>query len=264
MKKLLSSVLLGLSCLISAQASTLKIAFFDFAPYSFQEEGELKGVMVEMTRLACQRWEEGCQLKLWRNRRARQQMNSGETGAMGLAWADYRTSQYYFSVPLLQSEYGFFSLKALSLKQMQQLSDQRVAVFSPSNTHNALQKLNQELIRQQVPPMQVVTFPQSDELPLKMLARKRFDAYFVNRDVGRWYAGKQGIEGLDYLPSQPKTYYCLAFDIRHNDRQTIARFNRLLLELQQGEAWHQLLQRWQVEPAQWQPEQAQAMNIPLE
>ncbi|WP_412501855.1 hypothetical protein [Shewanella chilikensis] len=63
MKKLLSSVLLGLSCLISAQASTLKIAFFDFAP----EEGELKGVMVEMTRLACQRWEEGCQLKLWPN-----------------------------------------------------------------------------------------------------------------------------------------------------------------------------------------------------
>ncbi|MCE9852258.1 hypothetical protein [Shewanella chilikensis] len=67
MNKLLSSVLLGLSCLISAQASTLKIAFFDFAPYSFQEEGELKGVMVEMTRLACQRWEEGCQLKLWPN-----------------------------------------------------------------------------------------------------------------------------------------------------------------------------------------------------
>ncbi len=86
MKKLLSSVLLGLSCLISAQANTLKIAFFDFAPYSFQEEGELKGIMVEMTRLACQRWEEGCQLKLWPNRRARQQMNSGETGAMGLAW----------------------------------------------------------------------------------------------------------------------------------------------------------------------------------
>ena len=67
MNKPPSSVLLGLSSLISAQASTLKIAFVDFAPYRFQEEGELKGVMVEMTRLACQRWEEGCQLNLWPN-----------------------------------------------------------------------------------------------------------------------------------------------------------------------------------------------------
>ncbi|SQH74148.1 protein of unknown function [Shewanella benthica] len=66
------------SLLVNADAKPLKIICHEFAPCSFQDSNnQLTDILVEIARLACKSWEQGCEIELFPNKRAKKAFHNG-------------------------------------------------------------------------------------------------------------------------------------------------------------------------------------------
>ncbi len=255
-----------LSLLISSGslAAPLKIVCHEFAPFSFiNAEGKTTGVLVEMIRTACKEWPEGCEIDLLPNRRAKQLFHSGKANGHFLGWNPQRAQEMWFSVPLIDTEYGFYTLPEFKLSQVEQAAGKTIAVFMPSNTYYALKALEQKLINQGLSPLKIRPFTAGNSQPLKMLIRERFDAYYVNKAVGAYYAQQLGYKDLAYLPASETIRYFLAFKKESNDKSQIKQFNQLLFKLKREGKFDRLYQKWNVSPSQVSPSEFEQLSIPF-
>ena len=101
-----------------------------------------------------------------------------------------------------------------------------------------------------------------DDQPLKMLDKKRFEAYFVNKNVGAYYAKQIGLHDLHYLSSGLPTRYYLGFKMKHNDYKTIKAFNHLLVRLYSAHRFDALFAKWGMIPAPILPTEFPDLNVP--
>lgn len=248
MRLALLTLLTGALLPSAVLSAPLRIGFHEFAPFSYNDNGQPTGALIELTRVVCNALPEGCELRLVPNPRAKQLLASGEVDALFLGWNEERAQHMLFSLPLLETEYGFYSRPPFAPQALTALAAHKVGVFVPSNTHFELVKLNQSLKTQHGQGFQIVEFPQGNELPLRMLQKGRFHAYFVNRDVGAWYAAKEGIGPLNFLPAVSGVQYCLAFEPKPGQRERVARFNRLIVKLMAQGAFDTTLSQWQMSP----------------
>lgn len=265
-KNLLSALILVPNLLFTPflSAAPMSIVCHEFAPFSFiDKQGETTGVLVEMARIACNQWPEGCDIKLLPNRRAKQVFHSGAANGHFLGWNPQRAEQMWFSIPLLDTEYGFYSLPTSPIHALNQTAGKEVGVFMPSNTYYSLKTIDNELQDQGLPPMKIRPFTAGNLQPIKMLIKQRFDAYFVNKAVGAYYAKQLGYSDLHYISSHKTVQYFLAFKKDHNAKQTVLEFNRLLLNLMEQGAFNELFKQWQVSPATIDPKQFDRLSIPI-
>ncbi len=250
--------------LFQANAEPLKIVCHEFAPFSYQDSNmRTTGILVEIAREACSSWEQGCEIELLPNKRAKQAFNSGLAKGHFLGWNEERAKTIWFSVPLLETEYGFYVLKHSGISKIDQLSGKTIAVLAPSNTYQSLQSIN--LHQQQLgnETMSILKFNSANQQPIKMLAIERFDAYFVNRDVGTYYANQLRFTDLNYISSNRRIHYYLGFTMAFNDYNTIKRFNHHLDTLLHQGAFNKLYQQWNIQPPKLNKTEYPSFNIPF-
>lgn len=252
------------SLLVNADAKPLKIVCHEFAPFSFRDSNnQITGILVEIARLACKSWEQGCEIELLPNKRAKKAFHSGQANGHFLGWNEERATSIWFSVPMLETEYGFYSLKQSNLSKINLLSGKLIGVLAPSNTYQSLLTIDFNQQQLGLEPMKIIMLNSANQQPLKMLAIGRFDAYFVNRDVGSYYAIQLNISDLDYLSSNEKTHYYLGFKMQYNNYDTIKSFNHHLATLLHQGVFEPLFKHWHVKTPKLNPSQYPSLNIPF-
>jgi len=244
-------------------AKPLKIVCHEFAPFSYQDQHKnITGILVEIARLACQNWPQGCEIELLPNRRAKQQFNQGLAHGHFQGWNEERALTTWFSIPLLQTEYGFYSPQTQPITTLNQTSGMDIGVFGPSNTLTSLMRIDRQQALLGHSPMDIMLSTSGDEQPLKMLQKKRFDAYYVNKEVGAYYAQQIGLHNLHYLPSGLPIRYYLGFKMKHNEYQTIKEFNHLLVRLYKNHRFDEIFAKWKMTPSPVLPAEFPDLNIP--
>lgn len=240
-------LLLGLTAQ-STQATSLHIAFHEFPPFSFNDEqGKPSGALVEIAQRICQDWPDKCEISLQPFRRAKQMFSNGKIQATFLGWNQERTQTMWFSLPIIETEYGFYTLTSQALPQNKiTQTPLTVGVFSPSNTHESLLRIDAQQQRLGAAKMRIELYPQANDLPMRMLQKQRFDAYYVNKDVGDYYVKSLGLTDLRYTQGENHILYCLAFDMDHNNFDSVKSFNHLLISLFKAGELDAIYEKWQL------------------
>ncbi|QYJ82678.1 substrate-binding periplasmic protein [Shewanella aegiceratis] len=246
---LLLIMLLQLPLSSWAVASDLNIVYHDFAPFSYEDNrGRAQGILVELTQAVCLQWPGRCNISIRPYRRAMHMFSSGEAKGIFLGWNRERAESMWFSLPLVQTEYGFYTLNDFPITDLSQLAGKVIGVYGPSNTYTSLMRQQEKLKRLSLPPLLTDIYPQGDALPVRMLQKRRFDAYYVNKDVGRFYAGQVGLSQLHYLSAERAILYCVAFNKAFTDSETVRQFNHLFLRLLQEGRLDKIYQKYQMQP----------------
>ncbi len=183
-------------------AEKLTFATQDFPP--FQTVGdEIGGPLVDIVQQTCMLINIDCEIKAFPWRRA---ILFAETGRIHGLFAIGRNPQREvwldFSVPILRSEYGFFTHRATGIETINDLVNKSVGVYGPSNTSWALQQSLSAIVNPRVE-----LFPDDDEI-FKMLEYRRLAAAYSNRHVGMSLIQNLGLDHVQYtLPDRPVEYY---------------------------------------------------------
>ncbi|MDE1235915.1 transporter substrate-binding domain-containing protein [Vibrio aestuarianus] len=211
----------------------ISFATFEFAPYTtIGEQGQLTGPFVDIVKEVCNRMENECDIRYWPQRRAKQLVNSGQSIAIfPIGWNEERMSTYYFSAPIVVSEYGFFIRKdfSTSLDVLKNLQNLKVMVFSPSNTYSSLLTLQEKLTNSGYEPMDIVKKTDATLSILHMLNMRRVDAYYSNRDVGQFKIQTLNLDNIVYGWGYQEVVYFVAFPKEHVTQELVRRFNQALL-----------------------------------
>lgn len=251
--KLLLGVLLSSACTFSSYGK-VSMATFEFSPYTtIGDQGLPTGPFVEIVKAICLQIENECDIGYWPNRRAKRLVNTGEaTAIFPVGWNELRASRYFFSAPIVVSEYGLFIHKDFfplseGLENLQKL---KVAVFSPSNTYASLLTLQEELTSSGYPPMDIVKKTDANSSILRMLNMHRIDCYYSNRDVGKFQAQSLGLNNIVYGWSHREVVYFVAFPKEHVTQSFVKQFNRALLDFMMSEPlFLEILSTYQLSPA---------------
>lgn len=247
----------------ATQATPLRLIFHDFAPFSYQDKQHQKyGILVEIASRVCQELSEQCEIEIKPNRRAKQMLVTGKANGIFLAWNPERAKTMMFSIPMVETEYGFYSMPNLKINRIEEIAGQNIGVYGPSNTETSLLKQQQKLLDKGLKPLKIEAYPQGDEYPLRMLSKQRFTAYYSNKDVGAYYAQKINLKNLNYLKAEEHTYYCIAFEMAYTKREVVARFNHVLQNLLEQKKLDDIYQKWNMRPAYLDPVMYEDMNMP--
>ncbi|MCG9740135.1 transporter substrate-binding domain-containing protein [Shewanella insulae] len=246
-----------------ANAEPLQVLFHEFAPHSYlSQSGKAQGVLVELVEQVCKEWTGPCEVAIRPNRRAQFLFDTGEVPARFLAWNPDRAKNMWFSVPLVQTEYGFFSLKSYTITELSQLAKSTVGVYGPSNTARSLNLQKQKLLDAKQLPFNTEVYVRGNELPLKMLQKKRFHAYYANREGGYFYAAKIGLKDLNFFSADRQVYYSIAFNKAYVPHQTVRQFNQLFAAMLLQGKFDAIYAKWHAKPAYLDPAVYQEMSIP--
>ena len=246
-----SLLLLSLFLLLPswAKASDLNIVYHDFAPFSYEDSrGRTQGILVELSQAICLQWPGQCNISIRPYRRAIHMFSNGEAKGIFLGWNRERAQSMWFSLPLVQTEYGFYTLNDFPITKLSQLSGKVIGVYGPSNTYTSLMRQQEKLKQLSLPPLLTDIYPQGDALPMRMLQKRRFDAYYVNKQVGRFYAEQIGLTDLHYLSADRAILYCVAFNKAFTDSETVRQFNHLFVRLLQEGRLDKIYQKYQMQP----------------
>jgi len=240
--------------LIAPFANGFSFTTFDFAPFSYHDQqGKASGPLVELINLVCIEMNEECSFKLVPNRRAKKMAASGQTGGIfPLGWNEGRRDDYYFSVPLLVTEYGLYvpSKHKGKLNSLEGLQGYKVGVFGPSNTYTSLLELQNQMVEKGLKPMNIIVKTDANGQIIQMLAKERFDAYYTNRAVAEHRTHQFSVKGVEYAWHHKSVMYFIGFPRRTTDPEWVRRFNQTALKIIQTENTFQwILEQYGLESA---------------
>ncbi|MCP4323723.1 MAG: transporter substrate-binding domain-containing protein [Alteromonadales bacterium] len=237
-----------------AQASSqdkITISYHNFPPFSYQHNKQAKGSMIDLIDKVCENAQLSCDYKFYPNRRAKNHMAAGiVTGNIPLGWNEERAKTMWFSVPLLNTEYGFYSKSGTQPKylQLSNIKGKTVGVFGPSNTETTLNNLQKAMQVRGILPIEIEVMPNVNEHGLEKLLKGRYELYFVNKSVGDYLISNHGINGVEYIGSTHKLGYYVCFAKAHVDPDLIRRFNRSILQLYKSNSFTPIYNKWQILP----------------
>ena len=226
--------------IVNATEGKLTFSTHSFPPFSHVQDNKVVGPFVDIIDAVCQEIDLDCEYHNMPNRRSKQTLKSGAVNAnFPLGWNKDRDAWLWFTIPLMKTEYGFFSRAGGTLKytRLEDIEGMRVGVFGPSNTSHSLEKIREQMKAQGLKPIQIDMHPNADGTGLKKVAAGRLQFYNVSVDVV-WYAGKQ--KELDYFAGFAK---------EHNYKAVIDKFNSAARKLSNEGVIAKLLAKYDIDPA---------------
>lgn len=228
------------------RGTELKFVTQEFAPFSYELNGIVSGPAADIIRKVCKEMGIGCSLECYPWPRAQRMVELGSAqGLFVIGWHEERTKYYYFTPPILKTEYGFFVRddNPLEFKRLSDVAGYSVAVFGPSNTSNSLEKIKDEI--------KTITIDMTphDEACFKKLSKGRIMAVYSNRDVGYALIEKLNLKNIRYSGRQKKLKYYIGFSKKHTDKNIVDGFNETLLNLHKKGLIQQILKEYSMEPA---------------
>lgn len=216
-------------------ANGLNFTTFDFPPFSYQDaQGNVAGPLVEIISLICAEMNEECSFQLAPHRRAKRILSSRDAEAIfPLGWNEARQNQYYFSIPFISTEYGFYipHKQQNKINTMEDLQDYKVGVFGPSNTSSSLFNLQNEMISKGLKPIKIVVHTDANGEMIQMLAKERFDAYYTNKAVAAYRAQQFKVKEVKYAWLHKSVMYFVGFSKETTNPGWVRRFNQTALTM---------------------------------
>jgi polar amino acid transport system substrate-binding protein len=223
-----------LSSFIIQAEGTITFSSHDFAPFIVTGKDSPTGAFVDVIRAICKETKKTCSTIMVPNRRSKQMLKNGDVnGAYPLGWNKKRTKWLYFSVPLLTTQYGFFTQadRTLDFKDLSSIQGLSVGVFGPSNTLNTLEKIQKKMKEQGLNPIKIMVQANTKGSGVRKLSKKRFDLWFSNKQQAEYRIQEFKIKNIRYLSTHKSVEYYAAFAKAHNDLNFIKEFNRTAIKL---------------------------------
>ncbi|MCP4325581.1 MAG: amino acid ABC transporter substrate-binding protein [Alteromonadales bacterium] len=265
MKALLILILVISSLSARAGADDIvTISYHNFPPFSYQESKKAQGVMVELVTEVCRNAQLSCKFKYYPNRRAKSLMSAGVvTANIPLGWNADRAKTMWFSVPLLNTEYGFYGKQGENNKYhtVDDINGKTVGVFGPSNTETTLNSLQQSMQIKGLSPIQIEVMPNVNEHGIEKLLKDRYQLYFVNKHVGEYLINKHNIQGVEYIGSTHQLGYFVGFAKAHVNPKLIRRFNQSIIQLYKNNGFVAIYKKWQVLPGNYKAQHLTELDI---
>jgi len=225
----------------------LSFAILDFPPFGYSENGKAAGPGVEIITAVCQELGAQCQFQVLPNRRSKQALEDGRVhGHFPLGWNAKRAENHYFSIPIVNTSYAFFSKKGsgLSYKRLEDLQGRMVEVFGPSNTLVSLETLQASLKPKGLKPMAIEVHPSADVTGLRMVSHGRADFCYSNKDVATALMKQGGITNVDNAGRHRDVEYFVGFRKTPDQKSLVSRFNRAIQSLHQRGVIAQILRKY--------------------
>lgn len=250
--------------IVTASEDKLTFSTITFPPFSYVQAAKPAGPFVDIINAVCREIKFDCDYQMLPNRRSKQVLKDGiVNGNFPLGWNKGRDEWLWFTIPLMKTEYGFFSKKDSQLEytKLDDIQGMTVGVFGPSNTSNSLEKIRQQMEAQGLKPIIINMHPNADGTGLKKLALGRLDLYYVNRDVGFSHIKQFEISGVRYAGEQKKLFYFAGFAKEHNDKAKVDKFNRSAIKLSNEGVIANLLAKYEIDSAEWDDKTLTKYNI---
>ncbi|WP_415906593.1 substrate-binding periplasmic protein [Neptuniibacter sp. QD72_48] len=213
---------------VNAISDKLTISVQDFPPFTTVEQGKITGPFVEIVEKISVHSEIEIEILLHPNRRSKALLKEGYVNAnFPLGWNEERDKWLYWSLPLMSTEYGFFTRtnEDKEYNSIELFSGLKVGVFGPSNTSYSLERLSNKLEEQGLEPINVKMLPNSNGQNLKKLVAKRIDAVYLNRDLGEYQIKELEIVGAEYLLGVEQINYFIGFSKENTSKELVDKFN---------------------------------------
>ena len=250
LKKLVYFIIMFGGCWLFAgptSGAELKLNTQDFAPFNYEVNGVVSGPAADIIRKICGELKIDCTMRLLPWRRAQDEVANGTAqGLFVIGWNEERAKTFYFSPPILNTEYGFFVRddNPLKFKQNSDLKGYTVGVFGPSNTATALEKIKAEIKEL------TIDMTPDDEAAFRKLSLGRVDAVFSNKDVGNDMMRKLGIKNIRYSGRQQGLKYYIGFSQKFTDKKLVDQFNQTFRSLHKHGIIQEILAKYHMEAAQ--------------
>lgn len=249
--RLSALVLAGLFS-VASPAAELVFNTQDFAPFNYEIDGVVSGPAADIIREVCQKMAATCTFQLLPWKRAQEEVKSGKANGMFvIGWNEKRAEWVHFTPPIMNTEYGFFVKEdnPLAYQKISDVQGYTVGVYGPSNTGNSLNKIKDQMEKENLDSITIDMRP-DDEAGFKKLSLGRLDAVFSNRDVGYALITKLGLQGrIRYAGASRSLKYYIGFAKEHNDKVVLDQFDSTYLELYKTGTVKQILDKYQMEVA---------------
>lgn len=236
---------------VNVTAEELSISVHDFPPFVTVDEGRVTGVFVDIVDRVSAATKIDTKIYLYPNRRSKSVLKEGKVNAnFPLGWNKERDKWLYWSLPLMSTEYGFFTRVSErdEFNEIDDFSGQKVGVFGPSNTSYSLEMLSEELEARGLEPLHIQMLPNSNGQNFRKLMDNRIDAVFHNQDTGRSQLERFNIKGVVYAFGAKKINYYIGFSKEHTDKKLVDRFNLGLEKLQSSGELGDIVRRYNLRP----------------
>jgi len=208
------------------------------APFQYKTERGMRGPFISIIQKVCDEMKISCSIvyvESWN--RAKHMVRMGSmfkqkkvNGVATLAWSEERTAWLYYSPPIIQTGYGFFT-RNNDVRQPNSilgLKGYTISVHGPSKSSR-----NLELIKNKIVDLDIdLSFDQ--EAGLKKLSRGRVDAVYLNKDIGKFLIKSLGLGNISYAFDHQTVNYFIAFSKASTDKKIADRFNAAYIKLYEG------------------------------
>ncbi len=243
MKRFLLMVLfLGVAFHVSGANTKLHCATNDFAPYGFEENGQLKGIEVELIQEIAQRLDIQIEVEMLPWKRI---LRSMEVGAIDCMFAAFRTEERlvymdYTNVPIHVSSLVFYVHKEnpIRFKTMADLKDLTIGLVDGFTTSPDFDKAFQQKLF-------TIQGSKDVQASFQMLDRERVDTVLFNRHVGAYALKQEGLTSIVPLPTPlTATSAYLTFSKKNNLSHLVPHFDSVLFELLTDGTYSEIFQKY--------------------
>lgn len=181
-------IVLTVVCTMSfAGRETLTLAFVDFPPYEWQEDGEARGILVDVVKEACKKADVPVELRFLPFKRAFKEVREGRlSGLFNFYKTEQRLAHFDYSIPIIENRLVLFVRKdkEIDFKTLDDLQGYKIGVMRGYSYGEAFDAA--DLIREEA---------NDHESAFAKLLYGRIDAYACDMVVGVYTSRKLGIEG---------------------------------------------------------------------
>ncbi|WP_159084748.1 substrate-binding periplasmic protein [Dongshaea marina] len=246
-KSILLVSILCASFLLFSPVSRAQFSFAtqDFYPFNYKDKHVVSGPAADIIREVCHAMEMSCSFQLMNWLRAQWFVEHGrKNGLFVIGWNEERSKIFYFSPPIIDTEYGIFVRKDNPLKFTKEtdILDYHVGVYGPSNTEKSLLKIKENINKL------AVSVTNDDERQFQNLSDGKVDAVYSNRDVGYALINKLELDNIRYAGMHRQLKYYIGFAKAHNSASLIKRFNDTLIKLYQQGKLNGVYEKYDMQP----------------
>ena len=217
-----------------AVESEEKLVFYtqEFAPFSYSENGRVAGPGVEIIQKACDNINVKCVIEVLPWVRAQEEVKRGNADGMFFVGKNKEREEWLdFSIPIINTEYGFFGNKEtpISYNDIKDLSGKTVGVYGHSNTSLSLDEAVKGMNRI------AVEMTVDDAIEFRKLNAKRVDAVYSNKSVGEAIIKQLKLTKVEYYGTHKKLQYFIG--LHKNTTKTLEErfFNEISIMSKKGD-----------------------------
>lgn len=228
-------VLLFAAVWVCSPLQALEFTTFEFPPFSQKTStGKSTGPFKTIISDICDEMGEECQFSMLPTRRAKLKVSHGQADAIfPFGWYRERAEKFYFSVPFMLTEYGFFvpSTNNDLVQGLRDIQDFNVGVFGPSNTSKSLESIRNLMISMGLKPIRIKIQTDENGNLIRMLESSRIDAYYSNKAVAEYRAKQFKVTDVRYAWRDRELLYFVAFPKATTKISFVRKFNQAALKL---------------------------------